>query len=233
MTKPDDIERLKLEYLEREKRLSGVDRYSLFNNANLFIVQQRQRAMLHLLRKHGFYPLERHRILELGCGSGGVLLELLSYGALPNLMNGVDLLRWRLDGAHSRLPHISLVCADGRCLPYPSENFDLILQFTVFSSILDSQIRKLVANEMRRVLKPNGMIIWYDFWLNPTNSHTRAIRPVEIRQLFPACDFDFHRITLAPPIVRRVANLSWIFCYMLENLLVLNTHYLTAIRPLG
>jgi len=85
---------------------------------------------------------------------------------------------------------------------------------------------------MLRVLKPNGIILWYDFWLNPTNPQTRGIRPKEIRELFPNCNFEFHKITLAPPIARRIVPLSWGLALFLEGLKIFNSHYLVVIRPL-
>ena len=72
---------------------------------------------------------------------------------------------------------------------------------------------------------------WYDFWLNPTNPQTRGIRPAEIRRLFPNCRYEFHKITLAPPIARRVVPISWMLALFLESLKIFNSHYLVAIRP--
>ena len=227
-----DLIRLRSEYAERERRLAGSDLYSPFNLANLFILQQRQRALLGLLRQCGVDSLEERRILELGCGRGGVLLEHLGYGAAPGRLHGTDLLADRLRDAHVRLPHLPLTCADGQNLPYRTGAFDLVLQYTVFSSILDDGIKANLAREMLRVLrKPGGLIVWYDFWLNPTNRQTRGIRPAEIRRLFPGCRFVFHRITLAPPIARRVVPISWTLALLLEKPKALNTHYLVAIRP--
>ena len=42
----DDIARLRNEYEDRKRRFAESDVYSLFNPANLFIVQQRQREIL-------------------------------------------------------------------------------------------------------------------------------------------------------------------------------------------
>jgi len=106
------------------------------------------------------------------------------------------------------------------------------MQFTAFSSILDDTVKANLAMEKLRVLKPGGMILSYDFWLNPTNPQTRGIRPAEIKQLFSNCYYEFHKITLAPPIARRVVLLSWILAYGLEWLTIFNSHYLVAIRPL-
>jgi SAM-dependent methyltransferase len=226
----DDLERLRTEYADRERRLRGSDLYSFFNPGNLFMWHGRQRALLALLRRQGFETLNSFRILEVGCGQGGVLQELLSYGALPAKLFGCDLLFDRLQTAHQMLPHLPLACADGQCLPYSSAAFELVLQFTVFSSILDEQIRQHLAQEMMRVLRPGGLILWYDFWINPTNPQTRGIRPLEVRRLFPGCQYEFRRITLAPPITRRLVGLSWQVCHFLERLKFLNTHYLAAIR---
>jgi len=227
----DDIERLRREYSNRKIHLANRDIYTPFNLSNLFFIQSRQRAILSILNREGFQNLTNFNILELGCGNGGVLLELLGYGAAPARLHGCDLLHHRLTNANRLLPHLPIACAEGQDLPYPTDSFDIVLQFTVFSSILDDTIRVNIAREMLRVLAPGGMILWYDFWLNPTNKQTRGIRPPEIRSLFPGCRYHFHRITLAPPIARRLVRFSWSLCSMLEKIKVLNTHYLVSIIP--
>ena len=78
-----------------------------------------------------------------------------------------------------------------------------------------------------------GELVGYGFWLNPSNPQTRSIRPTEIRCLFPGCASDFRKITLAPPLARRVVPLSWIAAYLLEKLSVFNSHYLVGIRKKG
>ena len=232
MTNSDDLTRLRAEYADRARRLAGSDIYSLFNRAHLFAVQQRQRDTLSLLRCHGFYPLEGRRILEVGCGNGGVLLEYLAYGAAPSQLHGTDLLFDRVTEAKDRLSHLPLTCADGQNLPYADDSFDLVLQYTVFTSILNEVVKANLAGEMLRVIrKPTGKILWYDYWINPTNPQTRGIRPTEIRQLFPGCALELRRITLAPPLARRLVPFSWILASLLERLRLLNCHYLVVICP--
>ena len=228
----DDIARLRDEYEDRKLRFSGNDVYSWFNKANLFAIHQRQCAILLSLKKNGFFNLTRLSILEMGCGGGGILTEYLGFGAPPENIFGIDLLMDRLLHAHQILPGSGFANADGQSLPFPTQSFDLVLQFTALSSILDPELRKNICSDMLRVLNPNGMILWYDFWLNPTNKQTRGIRPFEIRQLFPNCSLEFHKITLAPPIARRVVPFSWMLALFLENLKIFNSHYLVAIRPL-
>ncbi len=227
----DDLERLRAEYARRQQAGAGPERYSLFHPGQLFMIQQRQRALLALLRREGCAPLTGKRMLEIGCGSGGVLREFLWYGATPALLHGAELLEWRLAEAKAATPHLPLVIADGQHLPYAEASFDLIAQYTVFSSILDEQVRHNIAAEMRRVVKPGGLILWYDFWTNPLNPQTRGVRKAEIRALFPNCQLSFQRITLASPLARCLGPYSWLACYLLESLRVFNTHYLVAIRP--
>jgi hypothetical protein len=58
-----------------------------------------------------------------------------------------------------------------------------------------------------------------------------------IKRLFPNCRYEFQRITLAPPIARRLAPISWGLCLFLESLKIFNiipfgdTHYMVAIQP--
>lgn len=219
-------------YAERARRLQGADVYSPANPAYLFDIQQRQRAVLRRLRQSGLWPLAGKDILEVGCGNGGVLMELLSYGANPERLHGTDLLAERAAVAGRRLPHLSITAASGTQLPYPDHSFDLALQFTVFSSILDRAICYTVVRDIRRVLRPGGAILWYDFWINPLNKQTRGIKPSEIREYFPDCEITFDRITLAPPLARKLVPLTWIGASLLEKLRFLNTHYLAVIRPL-
>ena len=227
----NDIARLRNEYEQRKQRLAESDLYSLFNRANLFIVQERQREVLTLLKKNGITDLSNLLILEMGCGGGGVLTEYLGFGASPENLHGVDLLVDRLLHAHHNLPGSGFAKADGQSLPYLSKTFDLVLQYTAISSILDLEIRRNICSDMLRVLKPSGMILSYDFWLNPTNKQTRGLRLSEIRSSFPRCHIDHQKITLAPPISRRLVPISWLLSAFLEKLTVLNTHYLVAIRP--
>ena len=229
---PDDLQRLKDFYLDRDVDLAENNKYSFFNQSYLFTIQQRSRNVLALLRKSGFEKFSDYKILEVGCGTGGVLLEYLAFGANSCQLHGCDLMPHRLQYAREKLPsELPLVAANGQHLPYRSQAFNLVMQYTVFSSILSAEIKRDLAEEMRRVLKPGGMILWYDFWLNPTNPQTKGIRPLEIRQLFPSCRIELHKITLAPPLTRFLVKVSWMMCLVLEKCLVFNTHYLAMITP--
>jgi ubiquinone/menaquinone biosynthesis C-methylase UbiE len=157
------------------------------------------------------------------------MLGFLRYGATASNLSGIDILLDRVVLAKQTLPESKISCADGQFLPYESAQFDILLQFTAFSSILDPQIKRNMASEMLRVLKPDGVILWYDFWWNPTNPQTAGIKPKEIKILFSNCVFKLHKITLAPPIARLIVPISWALAVILESLKVFNSHYLAII----
>jgi len=61
---------------------------------------------------------------------------------------------------------------------------------------------------MCRVLKPEGLILWYDYHMdNPKNPDVKGVWSHEIYELFPGCEIRLQRATLAPPIVRLLAVL--------------------------
>ena len=226
-----ELDRIRAEYARRALDPGLRERYSFFQPANLFTVQTRERAVLHTLSQAGFRPLDRLEILEVGCGAGGVLLDLIRWGADPARVYGCDLVTDRVAKAYHRLPaSTTLVVADGGALPHPSAHFHLVRQFTVLTSVLDPELRQRIAAEMWRVLRPGGAIVSYDFRLQGRNPAVRAIHPREIRALFPGGTLLARRVTLAPPITRRLAGWSWPGCELLDRLPWLRTHDLILIR---
>ncbi len=228
----NDLDRLRKEYEDRERRFNGNDLYSLSNSAYRFLKSQLKKDIHKLLKRHSAnVSWDTTRILEVGCGNGNVLMDFHQLGVKQENLIGVDLLLTRLKKARQDYPLLKVTCADGKYLPYSPGAFDMILQFTVFSSILDYKIKRSLALEMQRVLKKDGVILWYDFWWNPTNYQTHGIGLREIRSLFNGMHIRTQKVTLAPPIARRMVPLSPSFSIWLESLSILNSHYLALIKP--
>jgi len=226
-----EAERIRAAYARREEQgLEG--RYSYWEPANLYLYQGRERALVSLLADAGLLPMTNLRVLDVGCGEGAVLRDLLRFGARPENMVGVDLLVSRLARARALNAGMAFVVADAADLPYPDAGFDLLLAFTLLSSIVDVEVRGAAASEMLRVLRPGGVLIIYDFWVNPRNPDVRPLRRAEVRRLFPGCAFNWRRVTLAPPLLRLLAGSApggWVACYLLEKLPFLCTHFLVTI----
>jgi len=230
LSQEDEIARIKSSY-QRRKGCVPEDRYSLFGPGNLFMVQQRDRALVTALGRVGITGLGDRKILEVGCGSGGELRNLLRLGARPGNLHGIDLLPERIEQAKAISPNMVFHCGDASALPFESRSFDLVFQFTVFTSVLSGSMKRDIAREMVRVLKDDGIIVWYDYHVdNPRNSDVRGVGKREISKLFPGCHISLRRINLAPPITRRLAPYSLLCCYLLEMAKILNTHYMGVIR---
>jgi SAM-dependent methyltransferase len=198
----------------------------LVSPGDLLILQERERLTAELLRESHPTGLAGLDILDFGCGSGWDLLELLALGAAAERLVGVDLLASRLARARRMLPAAALCRANGNALPHRDAAFDLIVQHTVFSSILDDAHRRLVAAELGRVLRPGGSLLWYDLRVdNPRNADVRRVSRAELRALFPGWQLTIRSATLAPPIARRLARLSWLAAAIAGRLPFLRTHW--------
>jgi SAM-dependent methyltransferase len=226
-----EADRVRAAYARRgELGLDG--RYQYWQPANLFIYQTRERAMLSVLRETGLLPLDRKRVLDVGCGDGAVLRDLLHCGARPQNLHGIDLLQDRVERAQALTPGAHIDCADARQLPYDTGEFDLVLGFTLLSSVMNESARRQVASEMARVARPGGLVLIYDFWLNPTNRDVHALRRSELRELFVGRKVGFKSTTLAPPLVRALTQApgGWIACTCLDMLPFLRTHYIAGVH---
>ena len=217
---------------EAYRKRQGTTLYSWFSPGHLFLIQGREREILALLRKKGIESLSEKRILEVGCGTGYWIRQFINWGARPQNITGVDLLSDRVAEAKQLGPDsVRIECGSAAGLGFADAAFDLVLQSTVFSSVLDPSMKRQIAAEMLRVVKGDGLILWYDFYVNnPINPDVRGVKKQEIFHLFPSCQIEIHRITLAPPLVRLISRHSWLACYLLERLKIFNTHYLGIIQ---
>lgn len=206
------------------------DRYSPLHPGALYLLQSRERTLLRMLRRSGYNDLSRLKVLDIGCGTGGELRRFVLYGADPANLIGVDLLQERVEQARYLNPNIRFLVQNAVELPFDSSTFDLVLLFTVLSSILERSVQQQVASEAWRVLRSGGAIMWYDFIWNPVNRDTRGVSLRQLRILFPEGEFHLRRHTLIPPIARRVAPISWTLCNLLEKVPSFRTHCLGLIR---
>ncbi len=172
-----------------------------------------------VLADAGIHDLSDLDILDVGCGTGGWLRQLMAWGAVPDRLHGIDLLEERVAQAKRLAPHIDIRVASAWPIPYPDAAFDVVFSHTVFSSILDRDGRSRLAQEMMRVLRPDGIILIYDFrYNNPRNSDVTGITVREIRELFPNSVIKVRTLTLVPPLARRLVPASPLLGLVLERL---------------
>lgn len=216
----------------RYARRGPADRYSLLQPDVWQLVQERQRAILRGLQRRGWTDTAALRLTEVGCGAGGNLLEFLRAGFLPAHLNGCELLPERLTLARQCLPaEVRLHAGDAAAAPIEAASQDLVFQATVFSSLLDDQTQQRLAAAMWRWVRPGGVVLWYDFRVdNPRNRDVRGVPLARVRTLFPQGRVQWQRVTLAPPLARRVAAVHPALYTVFNTVPLLRTHLLAWIE---
>lgn len=215
----------------RYARRHDGDRYSPLRPEVWQTVQERERALLRRLAAEGVRSLAPLAITEVGCGGGGNLLGLLRLGASPEHLTGLELLPERHAQARRVLPPATAVWLGDACAaPLPPASQDLVLQYTVFSSLLDDDFQQRLAGAMWRWLKPGGAVLWYDFTVdNPKNRDVRGVPLKRVRALFPEGRVRAERVTLAPPLARAACALHPALYRPLAAVPGLRTHVLAWI----
>ncbi|HVQ38831.1 MAG TPA: class I SAM-dependent methyltransferase [Pyrinomonadaceae bacterium] len=220
--------RIQAEYVRRDKD-GDRDLYAAWQPTPLFMQAGRKRIASRLLHGAGFFPFDSGQCLEIGFGSMGWLADLISWGVPETDLHGIELSSERVSRARQVLPQADLRVGDAGSLPWETGFFRLVIASTVFTSILNDTVRRMVAREILRVLAPGGALLWYDFAVNnPNNAQVRGIGRKELRELFPDLRGEIRSATLAPPLARFVAPRSWAIASALEAIPLLRTHLLAV-----
>lgn len=228
MSEVDDVK----ERYARRRTAAMIDRYSALHADVWQSMQERQRRLIRLLKSRAPKPLAELSVVEIGCGSGSNLLELLRLGFSPQNLVANELLPERAALARRNLPAAcNLIEGDALGADLLPEGFDLVYQSTVFSSILDDSFQMKLAERMWSWVRPGGAVLWYDFtYDNPGNRDVRGVPLARVRELFPQGRLHSARVTLAPPISRRVCRLHHSLYHVFNALPFLRTHVLCWIE---
>jgi 2-polyprenyl-3-methyl-5-hydroxy-6-metoxy-1,4-benzoquinol methylase len=96
--------------------------------------------------------LDRPRILDLGCATGWLTIQLAKFGQVV----GTDLADASIRDARQRYPHITFVCADFSNPNQQFGAFDIVVSLETLSHVPD---QRAFVERVREVLKPGGYLI--------------------------------------------------------------------------
>lgn len=167
------------------------------------LVEQRDAALARELRDHfGVRPAAAPlRVLDLGAGDRDLAAVLAAHGAPSCRVIACDLLAERLAAGEASWR----VAADSRQLPFAAGTFDAVVQCTMLSSVPAVAARRVIASEMLRVCRDEGVVLSYDARVrNPFNRQVHPLARDEHAALFPGRTIAFERLTPLPPLARRL-----------------------------
>lgn len=218
---------------ERYKKRDNLShRYIFLNPAFYKTEQEREKYFIKWIKECGIAPLDEKKLIEIGCGPGGNLLEFIRLGFNPRNIWANELIEERIQIARTNLsPYVTFIPGNAMDINMEDESFDIVFQSMVFSSILDTNFRVKLAEKMWRLVKKGGGVLWYDtIYNNPKNEDIRKVSYTEVTQLFPGSNITKWRITLAPPLSRIVTKVHPSIYEIFRLLPFLRTHVLLWIQ---
>ena len=102
-------------------------------------------------------------ILDVGCGYGRVLNELYEHG-YQNLI-GIDFSKGMIDRGHRQFPYLDLREKTDEKIDLEDNSVDAVILFAVLTCIYKDEEQKTLIDEIRRVLKPGGILYISDYLL--------------------------------------------------------------------
>ena len=145
------------------------------NVGDKLIKKERDKKYLSVLINNKNFS-KRNEILDFGCGEGFIMDQLVNWGVDRDQLTGVDVSEKRIKKAKSRFDSLKFLHINDK-IPFSDDKFTLIVISTVFSSITGYSNRVFWAQEIDRVLKKGGAIIFYDMKVNnPFNFKTEKFQ---------------------------------------------------------
>ena len=103
-------------------------------------------------------------ILDVGCGYGRTLNELHQAG-FQNLI-GVDFADGMIERGRQQFPQLDLRVKESERIDLPDNSVDAVILFAVLTCIWKNEEQERLIEEIRRVLKVDGVIYVNDYLLN-------------------------------------------------------------------
>lgn len=212
-------------YNKRDKNSVLQTKYDSLYQKNL--INEREKEFESIIKNRFQLSMNKLKFIEIGAGTGINIDFVKRLGFSDRNVFANEINPGRIKILRKRYPEINVIKGDALDLSY-KESFDIVMQSTLFTSVLNEGKRKLLASKMFSMLRDGGIILWYDFIVNnPRNPDVRKVTKNDIIKLFPQANkITFKKVTLAPPIGRMVGNLFSFF----NHFKFLRTHLIAVIE---
>ena len=219
-------QRVEDEYKKYSKTGNLYDLWSIFNPMPLYSHQKKEKMLLKLLKPYK-NAISSFKILDIGCGHGDLLHQLIMYGANLYNLYGFDIRFDTVKAGKTQYPFLNLINSNAQMLPFQDNTFDIVCLMTCLSSIPDQSTKRNIVKEVDRVLKKGGFIVYYDL-KSPRyiNNNLKGIPKSELLSLFPNYNITLYSTTLNCGLVKRIINISWLVTEIIEKIKVFNTNYI-------
>jgi len=103
-------------------------------------------------------------IVDYGCGYGRTLAEFYQNGYRNTL--GLDFSGGMIARGHKSFPYLNLQIVENTHTNLPDCSVDMVLLFALLTCITEDEQQQEVMDEVKRILKPGGIVYVIDFLLN-------------------------------------------------------------------
>ncbi len=103
-------------------------------------------------------------IVDYGCGYGRTLEEFYQVG-YRNML-GLDFSSEMVARGHKSFPYLNLQIVENTHTNLPCNSVDMVLLFALLTCITEDKQQQEVMDEVKRILKPGGVVYVSDFLLN-------------------------------------------------------------------
>jgi ubiquinone/menaquinone biosynthesis C-methylase UbiE len=192
-------------------RKKGVNRNDLRSNPGVLLQTLAAEASLVRACRAIDHDSPNARVLDVGCGIGCDIYELIRLHYSPAKITGIDILPDRIQEARRLWPQIRFVLGDASRMEFADDTFDLIFESTMFATLPDDVLSAGIAQEMVRVCRPGGYLILVDWWTpKPGDPTYKALTRRRLARLFAlGRDTDLVRTcrgALVPPLGRSLSK---------------------------
>jgi ubiquinone/menaquinone biosynthesis C-methylase UbiE len=222
----DNADRTEAIYAAHHGRHKADRNDVLRNPGVLFQLLAADAALVRALGKSGFRVGQT--VLDVGGGGGGSLVPFMALGCPAATLTCLDIRDGSAEIA-ARFPGIAFHQCDAQKMPFADATYDVAVASNMFLQITDDGLAAAIGREMRRIVKPGGLIVVRDWALAHRGREEKAVTRARIQSIFdlPVAHTEYGAVL--PPVGRFLsAYAPWAY-FIVQKLLPAGRVY--VLRP--